>query len=136
VVDESGTAGIFHIENTPIEPGQMYAILVADNRVARYVPSAQILANSDNSFVRWLFSDGDKSLGDDMYEVVAFQTHTTKAGKKMAYVVFADSEKEMVRALAFPQNFHKAYSRCHEGQAVGVRFGQTDDGTIYIEDCF
>lgn len=136
LVDESGTAGIFHIENTPIEPGQMYAILVADNRVARYVPSVEIVPGSTNTFVQWLFSDGDKSLGDDMYEVVAFQSHTTKAKKKMAYIVFADSEKEMVRALAFPQNFHKAYSRCQEGQVVGVRFGQTDDGTIFIEDCF
>lgn len=136
LVDESGTAGIFHTENTPIEPGQMYVILVADNRVARYVPSLQILPNSDNTFVQWLYSDGDKSLGDDYYEVVSFQPHTTKAGKKMAYLVLADSEKEMIRALAFPQNFHKVYSRCREGQAACVTFAQTDDGTVYIKDCY
>lgn len=136
VVDESGTAGIFHIENTPIEPGQMYVILVADNRVSRYVPAVEVVPGSTNSFVNWLFSDGDSSLGDDMFEVVAFQTHTTKAGKKMAYVVFGDQHKDMIRALAFPQKFHMAYSRCQEGQVVGVRFGQTDDGTIFIEDCF
>lgn len=136
LVDESGTAGIFHTENTPIEPGQMYAILVADNRVARYVPALQIVPDSDNTFVKWLFSDGDKSLGDDMYEVVSFQPHTTKAGKKMAYLVLADENKDMIRALAFPQNFPKVFSHCREGQAAMVTFAQTDDGTIYIKDCF
>lgn len=132
MVDETGTAGIFHTENTPIEPGNMYAMLVADNRVARYVSMDELENHTGNSFVKFLYKTSFPDLTDNFYHVVAFQSHETKAGKKMAYIVLCDEEKNMIRALAFPQMFHKAYGKMKEGATVGCEFGQTDDGTIFI----
>lgn len=136
VVDESGTAGIFHTEDTPIEAGHMYVMLVADNRVARYVAADEVVRDSKNTFVQFLFANGYPDLTGDFYKVVASQTHTTKAGKKMLYLVLSDAEKNMLRVLAFPQMFHKAYSKCQEGAVVNVTFDRTDDGTIFVKDVY
>lgn len=136
MVDETGTAGIFHSENTPIESGQMYAMLVADNRVARYVTMDELENHTGNTFVKFLYSSGYPDLTDNFYRVVAFQSHKTKAGKDMAYIVLCDGEKNMIRALAFPQMFHRAYGRMKEGSVVGCEFGQTDDGTIFVQTIY
>lgn len=136
MVDETGTAGIFHVENTPIEAGQMYAMLVADNRVARYVSMDELENFTGNTFVKFLYANGYPDLTDNFYRVVAFQSHKTKAGKDMAYIVLCDGEKNMIRALAFPQMFHRAYGRMKEGAVVGCEFGQTDDGTVFINNIF
>lgn len=136
VVDETGTAGIFHTDNTPIEAGNMYAMLVADNRVARYVSVDDLDSKSRNTFVQFLWADGYPDLTENFYRVVAFQSHKTKAGKNMAYLVLCDAEKNMVRVLAFPQMFHKVYSKCQEGSTVGMYFDQTDDGTVFVKEVF
>ncbi|QIN94049.1 DnaE-like DNA polymerase III [Streptomyces phage Wakanda] len=134
VVDETGTAGIFHTENTPIEPGAMYAMLVADNRVARYVTVDELTRGSTNTFVKHLFTKSYRDLTDGFYRVVSFQTHKTKAGKNMAYLVLSDAEKNLTRVLAFPQMFHKAYGFCKEGSTVECEFGQTEDGTTFLRE--
>ncbi len=134
VVDETGTAGIFHTENTPIEPGSMYVMLVADNRVARYVTVDELTRGSSNTFVKHLFTKSYKDLTDGFYRVVSFQSHKTKAGKNMAYLVLSDAEKNLTRVLAFPQMFHKAYGFCKEGFTVEAEFGNTEDGTVFLRD--
>ena len=135
VVDETGTAGIFHEENTPIEAGNMYAMLVADNRVARYAMMEDLTPDSKNTFVQFLFTDSFPDLTENFYKVVAFQTHKTKSsGKNMAYLVIADAEKNMVRAMAFPQMFHKVYGKAGEGKAVALDLSQTDDGAVIVKD--
>jgi DNA polymerase-3 subunit alpha len=134
VVDETGTAGIFHIENTPIEPGNIYAMLVAGNRIARFVSADELERGSTNTFVQFLFTRKFAMLTAGFYKVVAFQTHKTKAGKNMAYVVFSDEDKNMIRTLAFPGMFHKAYGYCKEGSVVEAEFSQTDDGTYFLKE--
>jgi DNA polymerase III alpha subunit len=136
MVDETGTAGIFHSENTPIEPGNMYAMLVADNRVARYVTMDELEQHTGNTFVKFLYKTSFPELTDNFYHVVEFQTHKTKAGKNMAYTVLCDAEKNMIRVLVFPQMFHKAYGKIKEGGTVGCDFGHTDDGTVYINNIY
>jgi DNA polymerase-3 subunit alpha len=134
VVDETGTAGIFHTENTPIEPGAMYAMLVADNRVARYVTVDELVRGSTNTFVRHLFTKSYRDLTEGFYRVVSFQTHKTKKGANMAYLVLSDGEKNLTRVLAFPQMFHKAYGFCKEGSTVECEFAKTEDGTIFLRE--
>ncbi len=134
VVDETGTAGIFHTETTPIEPGSMYAMLVADNRVARYVTVDELVRGSSNTFVNFLFTKSYRDLTEGFYRVVAFQSHKTKAGKNMAYLVLCDGEKNMTRVLAFPQMFHKAYGFCKEGSTIEAEFGNTEDGTVFLRE--
>jgi DNA polymerase-3 subunit alpha len=134
VVDETGTAGIFHTENTPIEPGAMYAMLVADNRVARYVTVDELTRGSNNTFVKHLFTKSYKDVTEGFYRVISFQSHKTKAGKNMAYLVLSDGEKNLTRVLAFPQMFHKAYGSCKEGSTVEAEFGNTEDGTVFLRE--
>ena len=136
MVDETGTAGIFHSESTPIEPGNMYAMLVADNRVARYVTMEELEQHTGNTFVKFLYKSSFPELTDNFYHVVEFQTHKTKAGKNMAYTVLCDGEKNMIRVLVFPQMFHKAYGKIKEGGTVGCDFGHTDDGTVFINNIY
>lgn len=134
VVDETGSAGIFHTEDTLIEAGNMYAMLVADNRVARYVPVAEVTKDSKNSFVQFLYTEDFPDVTEGFYRVVAYQPHTTKAGKKMAYIVFCDAEKNMTRVMAFPQQYIAAYSKCKEGATVMATFDKTDDGSLYLKE--
>ena len=134
VVDESGTAGIFHNENSPIEPGHMYAMLVADNRIARYITMDELERGSNNTFVKFLFTKRFSDVTEGFYRVVAFQTRQTKAGKNMAHMVVCDENKEMTSVLIFPQMFHKGYGFCKEGSTIEATFKQTEDGTYFLDE--
>ena len=133
VVDETGTAGIFHSENTPIEAGNMYVMLVANNRVARYIQMDEIDKLVNNTFVKYLNAKSFPMLTDNFYNVISFQSRKTKAGNNMAHVVLCDEDKTLVGALVFPQMFMKAYGKCKEGKTVGLDFGFTDDGSPFID---
>jgi DNA polymerase-3 subunit alpha len=135
VVDETGTAGIFHSQDTLIETGQMYAMLVADNRIARYIPMNDISPRSKNTYCQFLYDTKLEDLTDNFYRVVAFQSHTTKAGKRMAYIVICDKDRNMQRVMAFPQEFMKAYTRCQEGSTVALELESTKDGdSMFIKN--
>lgn len=137
IVDETGSAGIFHNEATPIEPGKMYAMLVANNRVARYITVDELDRNSNNTFVKFLFTRKFAALTEGFYKVVSFQSRVTKASKKnMAHIVFCNENKEMYAVMAFPQMFHKAYGACKEGSVVEAEFGQTNDGTLFLTEVY
>lgn len=136
LVDETGTAGIFMDENLPLEAGQMYAVLVANNRVARFVPIDDLTTESNNTFVRHLFDNDLAQLTDNFYKVLSFQSRITKAGKRMANMVIIDQYGEMANVLVFPQMFHKGYGKCKEGAVVGMDFGSTDDGSLFLREVF
>lgn len=55
LVDETGTVGLFHNEQTQIETNQMYFILVGDNRIARYVKISDIDPTGNDLFVDYLY---------------------------------------------------------------------------------
>lgn len=133
ILDETGTAGIFHNYHTPIEEGQMYAILVGDNRVARFVKLADIHSKSDNLLVQHMAATNYPDLTDGFYKVIAFESTKTKAGKKMAYMVFSDAEKNLIRVMAFPNDYIKAYSKCVEGAVIYPQLKQTEEGAYFIE---
>lgn len=133
VVDSTGSAGIFHTEDTMIESGNVYAMLVAENRIARFVSAADLQRGSSNSFVKFLFTKGYRELTEGFYKVISFQTHKTKANKMMAYIVLSNDKKEMIRVMAFPTMFQKAYGFCREGAVVEAAFGQTQDGSLFLE---
>jgi DNA polymerase-3 subunit alpha len=134
VLDETGTAGIFHTEHTPLEKGQMYAMLVADNRIARYAPMEELEPTSRNTFVQFLWKSTFPDLTENFYHVVSFQSRQTKAGKNMATMVICDEEKNMQSVLIFPQQFNKAYTKCKEGSTVLVELKVTDDGAVFLEN--
>jgi DNA polymerase III alpha subunit len=71
---------------------------------------------------------------DDEMFVVSFKPRITKAGKKMASLVLADTSRELHSVTVFPTSFAKAYMKIEEGNAYSFSFGKTKDGTIIMED--
>jgi DNA polymerase-3 subunit alpha len=132
-VDETGDAGIFTHQDTPIETGQMYAMLIADNRIAKYMTVEELSLGINNSFYKWL-DEKEHSIPEDRVRVISFKSHTTKAGKKMAYVVVQDDTGQLFHILAFTSMYVKAYSKCQEGALLSVQVAETEDGTLFFKE--
>jgi DNA polymerase III alpha subunit len=71
---------------------------------------------------------------DEEMFVVSFRPRTTKAGKKMASLVLADTSRDLHSVTVFPTSFAKAYMKIEEGNAYSFELGKTKDGTIIMED--
>jgi DNA polymerase-3 subunit alpha len=132
VLDKTGSVGIFDDENTTIETGRTYLILVNDNRIVSAVPSDEI-KGSTNALVKFL---GYKQLPytDEEMFVVSFKPRITKTGKKMASLTLADTSRDLHSITVFPTSFAKAYMSIEEGKSYKFDFGKTKDGTVTLED--
>jgi len=133
LVDESGTVGLFHHEDTQIEPNQMYFILVGDNRIARYVNVKDINPNAPDLFVDYLYRK-EYDLEEDEYMVVNFTPYKTKAGKMMSHIVLSNSEKELTRVIAFPTMYKMSLAKMREGMKCKVVLAKLDDGTLNVKE--
>jgi DNA polymerase-3 subunit alpha len=133
LVDETGSIGLFHHEQTQIEPNQMYFILVGDNRIARYIKVSDIDPKSGDLFVDYLYRK-QYDLLDDEYMVINFTPYKTKAGKMMAHIVMADKDKNLTRAIAFPTMYKFALAKMREGMKCQVKLSKLDDGTLNIKE--
>lgn len=134
IVDETGSAGVFTNEHTAIETGQMYVFLIGNNRVARYISVDDLVNDKGADFQEFLEAIEFPDIPEGMLRVVSFVSRTTKAGRKMAHVVFADGEKNLETAMVFPQQFMKAYARCREGAVVDVQLALTKEGSVFVEN--
>lgn len=133
LVDESGSIGLFHHEQTQIEPGQMYFILVGDNRIARYIKVNEIDPNGSDLFVDYLYRK-EYELEDDELIVVNHTPYKTKAGKMMAHIIFSNKDKELTRAIAFPTMYKIALAKLRDGMKCKVVLSELDDGTLMIKE--
>lgn len=133
LVDETGTIGLFHKEQTSIEPGQMYLILAADNRISRFIAIDDVEANQDDAMVRFLEADEIK-IPHDKRVVLSFNTMNSKAGKKYAHAVIADNEKNMERVIIFTKMYPKALDKFKRGAVVKLDLGRTDSDALYVKD--
>ena len=132
LVDDTGTIGIFHSENTQIETGNMYFFLVGDNRIHRYVTIEDVANHRDDPFIDWLYKskinvDGEKRL------VVDFTPYKTKTNKMMAHIILSDGEKNLQRVLAFPTLYAKALGKMKAG-SVCEPVIKVDDKTIFVKE--
>ena len=133
LVDETGSIGLFHNEQTQIETNQMYFILVGDNRIARYIKVSEMDPNASDLFVDYLYRK-EYDLEEDEYIVVSFTPYKTKAGKMMAHLVFSDKDKNLTRAIAFPTLYKMALAKMREGMKCKVTLSKLDDGTLMIKE--
>jgi len=133
LVDETGSIGLFHTEQTQIETGQMYFILVGDNRIARYIKVSEIDPNGSNSFVDYLYKK-QYDLEEDEYIVVDFTPYVTKAGKTMSHIVLSNAQKELTRAIAFPTMYKMSLAKMREGMKCKVVLSTLDDGTLMVKE--
>jgi DNA polymerase-3 subunit alpha len=131
-LDRTGSTGIFDDEQTTIEPGRTYIILASDNRIMTAIPVDEAKGNA-SALIKFLGYRQLPYKDEEMY-VVSFKTRVTKAGKKMAYFVAADSDRNLHSVTVFPTQFAKAYMRIQEGKPFTFEFGTTKDGTTIMED--
>jgi len=133
LVDETGSIGLFHTEQTQIETGQMYFILVGDNRIARYVKVSDIDPTGSNSFVDYLYKK-EYDLDEGEYVVVDFTPYVTKAGKTMSHIVLSNAQKELTRVIAFPTMYKMSLAKMREGMKCNVVLSTLDDGTLMVKE--
>ena len=133
LVDETGSIGLFHNEQTQIETNQMYFILVGDNRIARYIKVSDIDPKGADLFVDYLYRK-EYDLQEDEFMVLNFTPYKTKAGKMMAHLVFTDKEKNLTRAIAFPTMYKMALAKMREGMNCKVTLSKLDDGTLMVKE--
>ena len=133
LVDETGSIGLFHNEQTQIEPGQMYFVLVGDNRIARYIKVGDINPESNDLFVDYLYRK-EYDLTEKEYMVINFTPYKTKAGKTMAHIVMSDKDKVLTRAIVFSSLYKIALAKMREGMKCQVILSKLDDGTLMIKE--
>ncbi len=133
LVDETGSIGLFHNEQTQIETGQMYFILVGDNRIARYIKISDIDPKLDDLFVDYLYRK-EYDLEEDEYIVVNFTPYKTKAGKMMSHIVLSNKAKELTRVIAFPTMYKMSLAKMREGMKCKLVLSKLDDGTLNVKE--
>jgi DNA polymerase-3 subunit alpha len=133
LVDETGSIGLFHNEQTPIETNQMYFILVGDNRIAKYIKVSDIDPKSDNKFVEYLYRK-EYDLEEGEYQVIDFTNYTTKAGKMMAHIVLTDKDKNLTRCIVFSKLYKMALGKMREGMKCRPELSKLDDGTLMVKE--
>lgn len=133
LVDETGSIGLFHTEQTQIETGQMYFILVGDNRIARYVKVSEMDPKGDDLFVDYLYRK-EYDLSEDEYIVVNFTPYKTKAGKMMSHIVLANRDKELTRVIVFPTMYKMSIAKMREGMKCKLVLSKLDDGTLMVKE--
>ena len=133
LVDETGSIGLFHNEQTQIETNQMYFILVGDNRIARYIKVSDIDPKSADLFVDYLYRK-EYDLKENEYIVVNFTPYKTKAGKTMAHIVLSDKDKNLTRCIVFSTMYKFALAKMREGMKCQVLLSKLDDGTLMVKE--
>ena len=133
LVDDTGSIGIFHQENTQIETGNMYFFLVGDNRIHRYVTIGDVVNKKDDPFINYLHNQ-DLGVPEGKKYVVDFTHYQTKQKKMMAHIIYCDEQKEMYRVIAFPKMYTTALGKMKAGSFCSPTVGQLDDGTKYVKD--
>ena len=132
VLDNTGAIGIFDDEETSIEPGKTYLILVGSNRIMEAIPVEEI-SKSQSSLVRFL-NYRQLPYGEKEHYVLSFKPRVTKTGKRMATLVVADSERNLSSVVVFPTAFAIAYTRLEEGKAFEMEFSKTKDGDLTLKE--
>jgi hypothetical protein len=133
MVDETGSAGIFHTENTQIEPGSMYVFLVSNNRIMRYIHVDEFEDIERDAWVRWMQVD-QLNIDPSKKVVVAYMTRHTKAGKPMANVLLSSHDKKLQHVIVFNKMYARSLGLMKPGAVVQVRLGELDDGTKFVKE--
>jgi DNA polymerase-3 subunit alpha len=133
IVDETGSIGLFHNEQTQIETNQMYFILVGDNRIVRYINVKDIDPKNNDLFIDYLYRR-EYDLAEDEQIVVNFTPYKTKKGQTMAHIVMSDKYKNLKRAIVFASMYPIALAKMRDGMICKPITKELDDGTLMIKE--
>jgi DNA polymerase-3 subunit alpha len=132
ILDNTGSVGIFDEENTKIEAGRTYIILAASNRIVEAVPVDELQENK--STLTKFLNYKQLPYSNDEYYVLSFKPRITKAGKRMASLVVADSGRELMSMIVFPSTFAMAYTRLEEGSAYKINYSLSKDDDLIFQE--
>ena len=132
ILDGTGSVGIFDEEETSIEAGRTYIILAGSNRIVEAVPVDE-LQESKSALVRFL-NYKQLPYSQDEHYVLSFKPRITKAGKRMASLVVADSGRELMSMIVFPSTFAMAYTRLEEGSAYKINYSVSKDEDLVFQE--
>jgi hypothetical protein len=132
LLDNTGSVGIFDEEQTQIEAGRTYIILVGSNRIMEAVPIDEI-RESSSPLVRFL-NYKQLPYGQDEYFVLSFKPRITKAGKRMASLLLADSGRDLLSLIVFPSNFAMAYTRLEPGNTYKINYSLSKDEDLIFQE--
>jgi len=132
ILDNTGSIGVFDEEETKIEAGRTYIVLVGSNRIVEAVPVDEI-RESKSPLIRFL-NYKQLPYGQDEYFVLSFKPRITKAGKRMASLVVADSGRELMSMIVFPSTFAMAYTRIEEGNAYKINYSLSKEEDLVFQE--
>jgi DNA polymerase III alpha subunit len=72
--------------------------------------------------------------GQDEYFVLSFKPRITKAGKRMASLVVADSGRDLLSMVVFPTTFAMAYTRIEEGNAYKINYSLNKEEDLIFQE--
>lgn len=127
IVDETAVASAFTLSGADIEIGRVYIFLIANNTVVKWM-TLEDFANDNGGEFQEFLEMNSLPIEEGQARVVVFNMRTTKAGKKMADVVFSDEDKNLISAMVWPSDLGKAHTLCKEGAVVEVTFTELDNG--------
>ena len=133
ILDQTGLIGMFDNEESTMEIGKKYIVAVANNRIMEAIPIDEIKNFGTNSLLRF-FNYKSLPYSSEEHYVVSFKPRVTKAGKKMAYMIVADSNREMKPIMVFPTMFSEAFMKCEPGKAKKLVFEKTKDGVEILKE--
>jgi DNA polymerase-3 subunit alpha len=132
-VDESGSNGAFTSQNTPIEKGKMYVMLISNNRISRYITTDELISGEGGIFGRFLEKE-KLDLEEGQYRCIYYRERKSKSGMKMADAILADANKNLTGCMVFDGALKKAAIPLSTASKVKVEFGQTKSGGLHIKD--
>jgi len=132
ILDSTGSIGVFDEEETSIEAGRTYIILVGSNRIVEAIPVEEI-RESKSALVRFL-NYKQLPYGQDEYFVLAFKSRITKAGKRMGSLILVDFGRDLLSLVVFPSTFPKAYVGLQEGSAYKIDYSVNKDEDLIFQD--
>ena len=66
--------------------------------------------------------------------MLSFKPRITKAGKRMASLVVADSGRDLLSMVIFPTSFAKAYVALNEGNAYKINYSLSKDNDLIFQE--
>lgn len=136
-VDESGSAASFTNQNTPIEKGKMYVMLVSNNRIARYITTEEIIEGKGGALGKFLEKESF-DLREGEYRCISFNTREIRGGpnkgKKMGDAILTDKDKNLIGAVVFTSMIDKATMPFVTASKVKVQLAETKGGGTYVKE--
>jgi DNA polymerase-3 subunit alpha len=132
ILDQKGSIGIFDDEETKIEAGRTYIILVGSNRIMEAIPVDEI-RESNSALIKFLNYKQLPYTNEEHY-VIAFKPRVTKAGKRMASIVIADSNRDLLPMIVFPNSFAEAYTKIEEGAAYKINYSLSKEEDLVFKE--